>query len=92
MPAKPGCGATTVATYATAIASQNTPDPALLLDFDVRLGVTSFLLKAEGVHTIVDALMQTDRLDQDLWSSLVARLGNLHLLGSGPVDFSHQIT
>ena len=92
MPAKPGCGATTVATYATAIASQNTPDPALLLDFDVRLGVTSFLLKAEGIHTIVDALMQTDRLDQDLWSSLVARLGNLHLLGSGPVDFSHQIT
>jgi pilus assembly protein CpaE len=92
MPAKPGCGATTIATYATAIASQSTLDPTLLLDFDVRLGVTSFLLKAEGIHTIVDALMQTDQLDQDLWSSLVARLGNLHLLGSGPVDFSRQVT
>jgi pilus assembly protein CpaE len=91
MPAKPGCGATTVATYATAIASQLTAEPTLLLDFDIRLGVTSFLLKAEGIHTIVDALLQTEQLDQDLWTSLVAQLGNLHLLGSGPVDFSRQV-
>jgi pilus assembly protein CpaE len=91
MPAKPGCGATTVATYATAIASQMGPETTLLLDFDIRLGVTSFLLKAEGIHTIVDALLQTDQLDQDLWSSLVVQLGNLHLLGSGPVDFSRQV-
>jgi pilus assembly protein CpaE len=91
MPAKPGCGATTVATYATAIASQMTAEPTLLLDFDIRLGVTSFLLKAEGIHTIVDALLQTEQLDQDLWTSLVAQLGNLHLLGSGPVDFSRQV-
>jgi pilus assembly protein CpaE len=91
MPAKPGCGATTVATYATAIAAQMVAEPTLLLDFDIRLGVTSFLLKAEGIHTIVDALLQTDRLDQDLWSSLVAQIGNMHLLGSGPVDFSRQV-
>jgi pilus assembly protein CpaE len=92
MPAKPGCGATTIATYATAIASQMVAEPTLLLDFDIRLGVTSFLLKAEGAHTIVDALLQTDQLDQDLWSSLVVQLGTLHLLGSGPVDFSRHIT
>jgi pilus assembly protein CpaE len=91
LPAKPGCGATTVATYTTAIASQMVPEPTLLLDFDIRLGVTSFLLKAEGIHTIVDALLQTEQLDQDLWSSLVVQLGNLHLLGSGPVDFSRQV-
>jgi len=91
MPAKPGCGATTVATYATAIAAQMGLEPTLLLDFDIRLGVTSFLLKAEGIHTIVDALLQTDQLDQDLWSSLIVQLGNLHLLGSGPVDFSRQV-
>jgi pilus assembly protein CpaE len=91
MPAKPGCGASTVATYSTAIAAQMGLEPTLLLDFDIRLGVTSFLLKAEGIHTIVDALLQTDQLDQDLWSSLVVQLGNLHLLGSGPVDFSRQV-
>jgi pilus assembly protein CpaE len=91
MPAKPGCGGTTVATYATAIAAQNSTEPTLLLDFDVRLGVTSFLLKAEGSHTIVDALLQADRLDTELWSGLVSQIRNLHLLGSGPMDFSRHV-
>jgi Flp pilus assembly CpaE family ATPase len=88
VPAKPGCGASTMATNATAVAARLADEPTLLLDFDIRLGVTSFLLKAEGNHTVVDALLQTDRLDRDLWSNMVSQLGNLHLLGSGPVDFS----
>jgi pilus assembly protein CpaE len=88
VPAKPGCGATTLATYATAMAASLSSEPALLLDFDIRLGVTSFLLKSEGAHTIVDALVAANRLDKDLWETLVAQHGNLHLLGSGPVDFS----
>jgi pilus assembly protein CpaE len=92
MPAKPGCGGTTIATYATAMAAQRTDEPTLLLDFDIRLGVTSFLLRAEGAHTIVDALLQADRLDADLWSSLVSQIKNLHLLGSGPMDFSQHVT
>jgi pilus assembly protein CpaE len=92
MPAKPGCGATTIATYATAMAAQQSAEPTLLLDFDIRLGVTSFLLKAEGAHTIVDALLQADRLDVDIWSSLVVQMKNLHLLGSGPMDFSRHVS
>lgn len=91
VPAKPGCGGTTVATYATAMAAERSNEPTLLLDFDIRLGVTSFLLKAEGAHTIVDALLQADRLDFDLWSSLVVQIKNLHLLGSGPMDFSRRV-
>jgi pilus assembly protein CpaE len=92
MPAKPGCGGTTIATYASAMAAQLTAEPTLLLDFDIRLGVTSFLLKAEGAHTIVDALLQSDRLDMDIWSSLVSQIKNLHLLGSGPMDFSRHVS
>ncbi len=92
VPAKPGCGASTLATQATTIASRLAQEPTLLLDFDVRLGVTSFLLKSEGTHTIVDALVQADRLDKDVWASLVSQIGNLHLLGSGPVDFSRPLS
>ncbi len=92
MPAKPGCGATTIATYATVMAAELSVEPTLLLDFDIRLGVTSFLLKAEGAHTIVDALLQSDRLDLDIWSSLVSQIRSLHLLGSGPMDFSRHIS
>jgi pilus assembly protein CpaE len=91
VPAKPGSGSTTIATYAMAMASHLTTEPVLLLDFDIRLGVTSFLLKAEGNHTIVDALKQSGRLDHDLWSGLVSQCGNLHMLGSGPVDFSQRV-
>jgi Flp pilus assembly CpaE family ATPase len=91
LPAKPGCGATTIATHATAAASRLISEPPLLLDFDIRLGVTSFLLKAEGSHTIVDALQQSDRLDDHLWSNLVSERDNLHLLGSGPMDFSRPV-
>jgi pilus assembly protein CpaE len=92
MPAKPGCGGTTIATYATAMAAERSSEPTLLLDFDIRLGVTSFLLKAEGGHTIVDALVQADHLDLDLWSNLVVQIRNLHLLGSGPMDFSRHVS
>jgi pilus assembly protein CpaE len=88
VPAKPGCGASTVATQATAIAARLSDEPTLLLDFDIRLGVTSFLLKAEGTHTVVDALLQAGHLDRAMWANLVSQLGNLHLLGSGPADFS----
>jgi len=91
VPAKPGCGATTVATYAMGFASRLTTEPVLLLDVDIRLGVTSFLLKAEGNHTIIDALQQSSHLDYDLWSGLVSQCGNLHVLGSGPVDFSQRL-
>lgn len=88
VPAKPGCGASTVATHSAGMASRLADDPALLLDFDIRLGVTTFLLKAEGTRNIVDALQQLDRLDRDMWSGLISQIGNLHLLGSGAADLS----
>ena len=91
VPAKPGCGATTLATHTSSAAARLTKDPTLLLDFDIRLGVTSFLLKAGGNHTVMDALQQADRLDADLWASLVSQCGNLHLVGSGPANPAQRI-
>lgn len=88
VPAKPGCGATTIATHAASMASKLAEEPCLLLDFDIRLGLTTFLLKAEGSHTILDALQQPERLDREMWSSMVSQIGNLHVLGSGAADFS----
>ena len=86
VPAKPGCGATTVATYATGMVAEMANQPALLLDFDLRLGVTSFLLKADGWRSLSDALQNVTRLDTDMWNQTISQIGNLHLLGSGPAD------
>jgi pilus assembly protein CpaE len=91
VPAKPGCGATTVATNAMAVAARQSEQPILLLDFDIRLGMTTFLLKAEATHSVIDALLRSRELDRELWSSLVSQNGNLHLLGSGPVDYFQPI-
>jgi pilus assembly protein CpaE len=89
VPAKPGCGASTIATYVAGMAARLADEPSLLLDFDIRLGVTTFLLKAEGTRSIIDALQQVERLDAEMWSSMVSQIGNLHLLGSGAGDFSN---
>jgi pilus assembly protein CpaE len=91
VPAKPGCGATTVATNVTAAVARKAEEPVLLLDFDIRLGIMSFLLKIEGAHTIVDALQQADRLEPSLWANLVCQRGLLHVLGSGPLEYSQQV-
>jgi Flp pilus assembly CpaE family ATPase len=91
VPAKPGCGATTVATHATAAVARKMQAPALLLDFDIRLGIMSFLLKIEGAHTIVDALEQAERMDPGLWANLVCQRGPLHVLGSGPIEYSQPL-
>ena len=91
VPAKPGCGSTTVATHATAAVARKMEEPALLLDFDIRLGIMSFLLKIEGAHTIVDALEQAERMDAGLWGNLVCQRGLLHVLGSGPIEYSQPL-
>jgi pilus assembly protein CpaE len=92
VPAKPGCGATTLATHAAGMAACLSDEPTLLMDFDIRLGVTTFLLKSQGTRTVLDALELVARLDRDLWSSMVSHIGDLHLLGSGAADFSRSFT
>jgi pilus assembly protein CpaE len=91
VPAKPGCGATTIVTHASAAVARKAEEPALLLDFDIRLGIMSFLLKIEGAHTIVDALEQAEHLEPGLWANLVCQRGPLHVLGSGPIEYSHPV-
>jgi len=51
----------------------------------------SFLLKVDGAHTIMDALQQAERLDPGLWANLVCQRGPLHVLGSGPMEYSQQV-
>jgi Flp pilus assembly CpaE family ATPase len=87
IPAKPGSGATTLVTHTAAAAARVSGRPALLIDFDLTLGITSFLLKQSGRHSVTDALMHSDHLDDDLWANLICERGNLHVLGSAPTGF-----
>jgi len=87
LPAKPGVGATTLAVHTSAAAARLSGSRTLLMDFDFRLGMTSFLLKLTGLYSVLDALEECGRLEIR-WDRLVNRRGSLDILGSAPQRFN----
>ena len=92
LPAKPGAGATTVCASVAAAVARRANRRTLLLDFDLKLGVTSFLLKLSGIHSVADALSQSAELDDDLWEKLVGRRDSLEILGSAPTQVEYSFS
>lgn len=91
LPAKPGSGASSLATYSALACGRLTDRRPLLLDFDIRLGITSFVLKLDSSHSIADALKNATHMDQSLWTQLVSERDNLDVLGSAPIEFGGQL-
>jgi pilus assembly protein CpaE len=87
LPAKPGSGATTLAAHGAAAASRLANERSLLIDFDFRLGMTSFLFKLHGDYSVLDAIASGGEMDTDLWDRMVCRRDMLEILGSAPVEF-----
>jgi pilus assembly protein CpaE len=87
LPSKPGVGATTLAAHSAAAAARLTNQRTLLLDFDFRLGMTSFLFKLDGNYSVLDAIRSQALLDSGVWDQMVCRRGMLDILGSAPVEF-----
>jgi Flp pilus assembly CpaE family ATPase len=88
LPARPGAGATTVAIHtASALAGLTR---TAYLDFDLKLGISSFLLKLHSDHSVKDALENVRRLDDALWEQMVSRRDHLDVLGSAPDTFQSQ--
>jgi len=86
VPAKPGVGASTVALN-TAVALSRIPNTSvLLLDFDLNSGILGFLLKLSPRYSVVDAVENADRLDQDMWAKLTWPMGTLDVLPTGRLD------
>jgi pilus assembly protein CpaE len=72
VPGKPGCGASTLAAH-LAVACRSTGDAkALLVDLDPLTATIGFLLKLKSEYHVGDILRDWKRMDDDLWSRLVA--------------------
>lgn len=82
LPAKPGCGASTIAANATFAASKLSSKRVLLADFDRNSGVQAFLFKLRAEHTLGDALQSVQEMDGDMWSRLRSQAGKLDILPS----------
>ncbi len=86
LPAKPGDGTSTVAlNVSSAIARQST-GRTLIADFDLNLGMVSFLLKITNGRSVLDAIAMADSLDDSVWDNLVLKRDDLDVLCSGRFD------
>jgi len=86
LPAKPGVGTSTLALNLSVAFSRHQDTKVLLTDFDLNSGLIAFMLKMSAPYTIVDAVLRSDDLDENLWPQLVTDLGDLHVLPSGRTD------
>lgn len=83
LPSKPGVGASSIAMNVSLAMSRRLDGRVLLADFDLNLGLQGFLFKMSTVHSATEAGENAFRMDEEIWENLVARRGNLDLLGSG---------
>jgi Flp pilus assembly CpaE family ATPase len=90
LPARVGAGATTTVISTAAAVARLSKQPTLLLDFDFRFGISSFLLKLDGRRSVQDALKVSAHLDEDFWEKLVTRRGGMDILGSAPDELPSE--
>ena len=70
VPAKPGCGASTLAAHLAVQIRAGGASRVLLVDTDPLGASIGFMLNLKSEFNIGDALQDCDRLDDDLWSRL----------------------
>ncbi len=86
LPAKPGDGTSTIALNASAAIARRSTGRTLLGDFDLNLGMVSFLLKITNGRSVIDAVGFAERLDDTVWDNLVLKRDDLDVLCSGRLD------
>jgi len=69
--AKGGCGATTIACHIGAELGRHGKH-VLLADMDLDAGMVRFLMKSKSPYSVLDALNNLHRLDQNYWNALIS--------------------
>jgi len=86
LPAKAGCGTSTIALNTSMAIAEKQSTSALLIDFDLNSGMIRFMLKLENPYSLLDAVEHCDALEEELWAQLVTHRGRLDLLHSGGLN------
>ncbi len=85
MPAKGGCGASTIASNLAYQLKRLGEKRILLADLDPMAGTLSFLLKIKSSYSFMDALARSGEMDADLWKTLVSNRQGVDVLLSPEV-------
>ncbi len=83
LPARGGCGASTVALHLAAALAKASGQRVLLMDLDFHTGSIGFRLKLDPKFTLLDALAHPADLEE-LWDRITCRRGSLHILTGPP--------
>jgi Flp pilus assembly CpaE family ATPase len=84
LPAKAGCGATTVALHVADALANELGHSTMLVDADLRSGVIGVLLNVEAPRTLRDALAAAADLQPTAWHEHIIRVGSLDVLAGRP--------
>jgi pilus assembly protein CpaE len=92
LPAKAGCGATTIAVNTSLALSKMTDKGVLLADLDLNSGLIGFMLLINNPpYSIVDAAENALDLDENLWPKIVSNKDKLDVLPSGKLSPGFRI-
>jgi pilus assembly protein CpaE len=80
LPAKAGCGASTVALNSAAAVSGAFGKRVLVIDGDLRSGVMSIMINGVSAGSTQTALTSAHQMDSFLWDSVVTRVHGIDLL------------
>lgn len=69
---KGGVGTSTIACYLATALHDLTKESVLLADLDFDCGILGFLMEVETKYSLMDALQNADRLETDIWTTLVS--------------------
>lgn len=78
--AKPGSGASTLATQTAFALKRLTNKRVLLVDCDLMGGIIGFYLKVNHQYSLVDAFDRAHQLNSSIWSSLTVGVGGVDIL------------
>lgn len=85
MPAKGGCGASTIASNFAYQLKRLGDKRILLADLDPLAGTLSFLLKIKSNYSFLDVLARSSEIDADLWKAMVTNRQGIDVLLSPEV-------
>lgn len=80
MPAKGGCGASTIASNLAYQLKRFADKRILLADLDQLAGTQSFLLKIKSSYSFMDVLAHAHEIDGDLWKAMVTTRQGVDIL------------
>jgi pilus assembly protein CpaE len=91
LPSKAGVGTSTIALNVSAALARVPETRALLSDFDLNSGMIRFMLKLSNTHSVMEAIENAGKMDEQLWPQLVSSVGGLEVVHAGCINPNYRI-